>query len=475
VLALATDYDLNQIYTARQISATVLNISGRQRMLTQRSALLSWQFIYIQDQQLRADVREDLHSVIELLEKSHDGLIGGDVNLQLSGQLSPTIHDIYFQAPLHLDRQIRDYIAAVQALLQSSAAQLTQDNQHLHYITKASATDLLVALDAVVNQYQIESDREQLAIDAYQAQLYRKSRAAQNAAQAQASKLEKTLLNLQQTQAQLIHAEKMSSLGQMVAGLAHEINNPVNFIHGNLIHAGNYVADLLMLLQLYQQAYPQTSSLIESAIETIDLDFLLLDLPKVMSSMKIGADRIYEIVNSLRNFSRVNDSPSKAVDLHEGIESTLLILQNRLKPYAKYPGVTIVKEYGDLPLVECYAGQMNQVFMNIISNAIDALEESFVNNNTFSNEKLQIRICTQVIGEQAIVQIIDNGSGMTETVQKQLFDPFFTTKDVSKGTGLGLAISYKIVVETHGGVLKCKSALQQGTEFWIAIPLQLAT
>ncbi len=474
MLALAPDYDLNQIYNARQISATVLNISGRQRMLTQRSALLSWQFVCIQDQQARSQVHDNLHSVIELLEKSHNALTRGDISLQLSGKLSPTIHELYFQAPLHLDRQIRDYIAAVQALLQSNTAQLTQDNQHLHYITEASGNDLQAALDAVVNQYQIESDREQLVIDAYQAQLYRQSRAAQNAAQAQASELEKTLFNLQQTQAQLIHAEKMSSLGQMVAGLAHEINNPVNFIHGNLIHAGNYVADLLMLLQLYQQTYPHASSLIETTMETIDLDFLLEDLPKVMTSMKIGADRIYEIVNSLRNFSRVDDSPSKAVDLHKGIESTLLILQNRLKPYAKYPGVTIVKEYGDLPLVECYAGQMNQVFMNIISNAIDALE-SFVDHGSCSNEKPQIRICTQVIDQQAIIQIIDNGSGMTEAVQKQLFDPFFTTKDVSKGTGLGLAISYKIIVETHGGVLKCKSALQHGTEFWIAIPLQQRT
>jgi signal transduction histidine kinase len=271
----------------------------------------------------------------------------------------------------------------------------------------------------------------------------------------------------------------------MVAGVAHEINNPVNFITGNLSHATNYIKDLLELIEQYQKHYPNPVPEIQEHIEEIDLEFLLDDLPKILSSMKIGAERIHEIVLSLRNFSRLDEVEMKPVNIHEGIDSSLLILHNRLKPKGHNPGIKIIKEYGSLPLVECYAGQINQVFMNIIGNAIDALESGVLREEgSHSKGELApsaahlitpspiIWIRTEVLGgEQVLIRIRDNGSGMKQSVVRRLFDPFFTTKPVGKGTGLGLSISHQIVVEKHGGILKCLSELGQGTEFWIQIPI----
>ena len=291
----------------------------------------------------------------------------------------------------------------------------------------------------------------------------------------QAEQIAQSLKDLQQTQAQLIQTEKMSGLGQLVAGIAHEINNPVNFIYGNLNHASEYTASLLSLLELYQQQYPDYSPEIDKLSEDIDLEFLLEDLPKLLLSMKVGADRIRQIVLSLRNFSRLDESQMKAVDIHEGIDSTLLILQHRLKSNADSSNIVLVKEYGILPRVECYAGQLNQVFMNVIGNAIDALESHKLRAG--QSVAPQIKISTAV-GQlngtipSALIRISDNGTGISESMRQRIFDPFFTTKAVGKGTGLGLSISYQIVVEKHGGVLKCNSELGKGTEFAIEIPLR---
>ncbi|QSJ21062.1 HAMP domain-containing protein [Nostoc sp. UHCC 0702] len=284
------------------------------------------------------------------------------------------------------------------------------------------------------------------------------------------AELSQVLQDLQQTQSQLIQSEKMSSLGQMVAGVAHEINNPVSFIHGNLTHVDSYTQDLLQLIDLYEQQYPHSTATIQTAVEAIDLEFLKQDFPKLVSSMKVGTERIRGIVQSLRNFSRLDEAEFKAVDVHEGIESTLLILQNRLKEQPDCCGIEVIKDYGHLPLVECYPGQLNQVFMNLLSNAIDALKASVFNQQPATNPT--ICIVTQVLADKAIsVHISDNGLGMDETVQAKLFDPFFTTKPVGKGTGLGLSISYQIVVGNHGGKLYCHSALGHGTEFVIEIPV----
>ncbi|GET36926.1 GAF domain-containing protein [Microseira wollei] len=288
--------------------------------------------------------------------------------------------------------------------------------------------------------------------------------------QQQAEQISQTLRDLQDTQTQLIQTEKMSSLGQLVAGIAHEINNPVNFIYGNIAYVREYAESLLNLLELYQQHYPNPALEIQDLADAIDVKFIAEDLPKLLSSMKMGTERIRQLVLSLRNFSRLDEADMKPVNIHEGLESTLLILQPRLKAKPDSPNIEIVKEYGELPQVECYAGQLNQVFMNVLNNAIDALEQSAVNQEI--TDTPTIRIQTFVFEESAVICISDNGSGMPEAVKARIFDPFFTTKPVGKGTGLGLSISYQIVVNKHCGVFKCTSEPGKGTQFWIEIPIK---
>ncbi|MDZ8067133.1 MAG: PAS domain S-box protein [Nostoc sp. DedQUE08] len=348
----------------------------------------------------------------------------------------------------------------------------------------------------------------QLAIAIDQAKLYTQSRITAQTAQDKAQQLEAALLELQQTQAQLIQTEKMSSLGQLVAGIAHEINNPVNFIYGNISHASEYTKDLLHLVELYQQNYYPPTPEIDRQINTIDLEFLKQDLPKILESMKMGSERIRQIVLSLRNFSRLDEDGTKAVDIHEGMDSTLLLLQNRLKAKPGHPEIQVIRDYGNLPPVVCHAGQMNQVFMNVLTNAIDALEESYsagsrsayVNSHTLQKgvrvasprvalmslvnnteqrthdqgqmTSLQIHIRSLIQEDYVIIRVADNGPGMSEEVRKRLFDPFFTTKPVGKGTGMGLSISYQIVVQKHGGKIHCISAPGEGAEFVVMIPLK---
>ena len=299
--------------------------------------------------------------------------------------------------------------------------------------------------------------------------------------------LEETLQQLKNAQAQLVQTEKMSSLGQMVAGVAHEINNPVNFIYGNLIPAEEYIKDILALIKAYQVYYPTPAPEIADKIHTIELDFILKDLQKLFASIKIGAERIKDIVKSLRTFSRLDEADMKKVNIHEGIDSTLMILQHRLKEEPKRPPIQVIKEYGDLPELECYAGQINQVFMNICSNAIDALEQivhqGYSSNGSWGNNfsdtlqntycpLLKIRIRTVLVdGKWVQIHIADNGPGIDYDAIAKIYDPFYTTKPIGAGTGLGLAISYQII-QAHEGYLRCISEVGRGTEFIIEIPLR---
>lgn len=285
--------------------------------------------------------------------------------------------------------------------------------------------------------------------------------------------LSQTLQELQQTQAQLVQSEKMSGLGQMVAGIAHAINNPIAFISGNLAHTRNRVADLLNLIHLYQKHYSNPTDEIQLALENLDWEFLSEDLPKSLDSMSSGANRIRDLVVKLKSFSRLDEAESKQVDIHEGIDNTLLLLEHRLSKNSynnlstnDEPQIQVVKEYGYLPPIECYPAQLNQVFFNILNNAIDYLEEG---NGSAPTPSIWIR--TGLLDANWVeIAIADNGSGMTPEVVQQIFNPFFTTKPVGKGTGLGLAIAYSIVVDKHKGLLECRSTKGEGTEFLIKIP-----
>lgn len=351
---------------------------------------------------------------------------------------------------------------------------VVNENNHKSHIWRDNEIELLKAVT------------DQLAIALDQAELYSQAQKSAEIAQAKAQQLTDTLHQLQTTQTQLVQTEKMSSLGQMVAGIAHEINNPLSFISGNIAYAIEYTTTVLHLLKLYQDAYQNPIEEIERIYEEIDINFITEDLAKLMVSMKVGTERIDQIVKSLRNFSRVDEAEKKPVDIHEGLDNTLLLLQHRFKSHGKKAPITLIKDYGKVPLVECYAGQLNQVFMNILSNAIDALE-----NNP---EPQIIKITTRIGSEEEkklteeetenkndlnapqymIIRISDNGPGMPEEIKNHSFDPFFTTKPVGKGTGLGLSIAHHIVVEKHRGILKCISEVGQGTEFSIKIPLQFS-
>lgn len=333
---------------------------------------------------------------------------------------------------------------------------------------------IMGAMTIYVQRREINRRRlSELALQQSQAQLQQRS-----------DELEQALLKLQNTQAQLIQTEKMSSLGQLMAGIAHEINNPVNFIHGNVHYANLYTCELLRLLTLYQDTYPNPSSAIRDLEAEIEIDFVSDDLPKLLSSMQIGSERIREILKSLRIFSRVDEAELKAVDLHQGIDSTLMILQHRLKAKHSRTFIRVIKQYGEMPLVECYAGQLNQVFMNILSNAIDALEEQTPDSASHSASANLVPAHPQCllptiwiethIADDNTARIVfrNNGPEIPEAIQHKLFNPFFTTKRVGKGTGLGMSISYQIVTEKHRGTLRCQSSPEEGVAFIIDIPIK---
>ncbi len=303
--------------------------------------------------------------------------------------------------------------------------------------------------------------------------LYRLTRTLEQQVETRTAQLRETLEAMQTMQVQMIQGEKMSALGQLVAGIAHEINNPVNFIQGNIVHAAGYIKDLLELVATYQKYVPEPNEEIEAAIEDADLDFLQEDLPKLLKSMKIGTDRIRDIVKSLRNFSRTDDTKTERTDLHDGLDSTLMILGNRMKAKPDRPEVQVVKIYGALPPVECYPGPINQVFMNILANAADALDDKYESLSEMAREEFQPTIWIETAereGDRVEVTIADNGPGIPAEVRNQIFDSFFTTKPKGKGTGIGMSISREIVIDQHHGQLDCRSS-SMGAKFIITLPV----
>ncbi|MGD1855278.1 MAG: ATP-binding protein [Leptolyngbyaceae cyanobacterium] len=420
-------------------------------------------FLWVQSAQDTGSIEvvtESRRSYLSSLVGNHCSQAVDDIVQWLSRQTLIRINDVqaFRESPTQQFLQTQDFSSILAVPMQTRSGQIGAICCGTSQEPKFWSDSEVALLQAVTNQLV-------LALD--QAELYEQSRKTAQLAQDKAQELETTLETLQQTQLQLIQSEKMSGIGQMMAGVAHEINNPVTFIYGNLEFIREYVQDLMGLVKLYQQECHTPSGSLQTAIEAVDLPFLLEDLPNTLNSMAVGTERIRDIVLSLKYFARSDQAEYKSVNIHDGLDSTLLILRHRLKPNHNFPGISVEKHYSELPSITCYPGQLNQVFMNLLANAIDVLEvPPFAAVPT-------IAIHTQQIGSNRIqIRIVDNGPGIAAKIRTKLFDPFFTTKDVGKGTGLGLSISYQIITERHSGTLHCRSEMGQGTAFIIEIPIR---
>jgi light-regulated signal transduction histidine kinase (bacteriophytochrome) len=489
----------DQIRSTLDLKTILQTIVREVRVLLDTDRTVIYQFATgSQGEVVVEDVRGKWQSILGL--KSPEECFGEASSCFYKDGKVRAIHDIYTSdlTPCH-----RDFLESLQVKA-NLIVPIGQNSQFWGLLIVHECSGPRIWQTA--EQELLQHLADQAAIAIHQAELYQDSLNAAAADQAKAEQLAKALTQLQNTQAQLIQTEKMSSLGQLVAGVAHEINNPVNFIYGNLSHANEYSKDLLCLVELYRQHTPNPNPEIIECEEAIDVNFLTEDLPKILDSMKVGVERIRQLVVSLRNFSRLDRAEKDHVDIHEGIESTLLILQHRIKATSNRATIQIIKEYGNLPRVDCYVSSLNQVFMNLLGNAADAIEMRKIELGmslpgvvqsaaaiNFSSQEVAvdsenlnetnersipavpypcIRIRTQLIDEKTVgICIADNGHGIPKELISHIFNPFFTTKPVGRGTGLGLSISYQIVVEKHKGVLKCISLPGQGTEFWIEIPI----
>ncbi len=496
LLALITCLEFQKISLTEETNLTALNVITEVRMLSQRTALLASRLVWNKNIDEPEKIRQELFQAVNLMEKLYNGLIHGDSSINLKGEISPILAAKYFHPPIHLDKHLRNYIYEIRELLWTNDTELKPDNPHLHYIITAASTDLFTSLDAVIYEYQKQHKADQLVHLLHQAEVYENAQYIANEAQFTADnariknkELEQTLYELQQTQVELLKTEKMASLGELIGDICQQIMHPINFICGNLINAHKHSHDLVDLIKLYQHHDMTLLPEIKSHAEEMDLNFVLKELPKMLSAMKKNAGYIRQLVVALQSFSRIDEGGElKTIDINDVIDSSLFILTNRLQAKPWRSEIEIVKDLSTLPMVESYPGNLHQVFINIISNAIDAIDQRINNPDNSLKIKLwerqensalptsnhpNITIRTKMFHPDYVtVRISDNGIGMTESTKNRLFEPFFTTKMMGKGKGLGLSISYQIIVEKHGGSIWFETTLGKGTEFWIEIPLR---
>lgn len=440
-------------------------------VLSEALAGSGWEILVATDGETAIEQAEYSQPDLILLDVMMPGIDGFETCHRLkASRLTNEISVIFMTALSDIGDKVKGFnLGAVDYITKPFEQKEVLARVNLH-LTLRSLTKTLAQQNLLLKQ-EIE---DRLAAEAA---LHQLAQELEKRVEERTAELSQALDNLKKAQVQIVQSEKMACLGQLVAGVAHEINNPVCCISNNIPIAKEYIADLIGMIRLCQHSVTSTSEFEDKSLE-IELDFIVEDLPKIIDSMAVGTERLYNLSLSLRNFSRLDKSALTPVNIHDGLDSTLLILGHRLKAKGTFPEIAVIKEYGELPLVECYPGQIYQVFMNILANGIDALEEytiscSLCGENKQSNHTPQIRICTEMLqGDRVVIRIADNGVGITEEVMQHLFTPMFTTKSVGKGTGLGLSISREIVEEKHGGKLTCISSPEGWVEFVIELPIQ---
>jgi len=440
-------------------------------VLSEALAGSGWEILVATDGETAIEQAEYSQPDLILLDVMMPGIDGFETCHRLkASRLTNEISVIFMTALSDIGDKVKGFnLGAVDYITKPFEQKEVLARVNLH-LTLRSLTKTLAEQNLLLKQ-EIE---DRLAAEAA---LHQLAQELEKRVEERTAELSQALDNLKKAQVQIVQSEKMACLGQLVAGVAHEINNPVCCISNNIPIAKEYIADLIGMIRLCQHSVTSTSEFEDKSLE-IELDFIVEDLPKIIDSMAVGTERLYNLSLSLRNFSRLDKSALTPVNIHDGLDSTLLILGHRLKAKGTFPEIAVIKEYGELPLVECYPGQIYQVFMNILANGIDALEEytiscSLCGENKQSNHTPQIRICTEMLqGDRVVIRIADNGVGITEEVMQHLFTPMFTTKSVGKGTGLGLSISREIVEEKHGGKLTCISSPEGWVEFVIELPIQ---